>query len=100
MRYACSKPSKVEALPKAGQLAPLNHQRNPIGGMLVSFEVGVALGTLSGAVVVAESAFQGLQACAEQLAQVILEKGAVKPSVALQRKLRLTALEGQGQHAK
>lgn len=62
---------KIKTLPEAVQTIPLFYQGAPGRAVPILFKISVALLPLTGAVVMAEAAFQGLEASSMQFAALI-----------------------------
>jgi hypothetical protein len=90
----------LERLPQPVPPGPVLDQGLTGRGAPVFFERGVAERPLTGAVMMAEAAFQRLQTAAKQLATAALEKITAAGSIFVEGKAALAAVEGGREDAK
>ncbi|MBZ0295878.1 MAG: hypothetical protein K8L99_25185 [Anaerolineae bacterium] len=81
-------------------VTPLLDQFLTGGSAPIRLEIGMTLEALTGSIVMAVAAFQGLVAGSMQFAPVIHQESAAVLSELIERKLGLTTLEGGRKHTK
>ena len=94
------KPVSFQSSPQAGEPAPSGDQHSPGGSIPIFFQVCMALGALTEAVVVAKPALQGLKTRSIQLAAIMLEEIATQRCINLKGESAFAPFKGGREHPK